>query len=160
MKRKTVDIRGMSFRVPILRAIATFALAAMTAPILLAQDGASAEVKALRQMIEQQGKQIEQLSAKVTRLAAKVEGNADPAAPAPAAAPPTGNAEFAVPAARVVTPAAPANVHIVVKGESLEKIAKAHGTTSLDLQKLNRISDPKKLQIGQQLTLPPQPPKK
>ena len=65
-----------------------------------------------------------------------------------------------MPAARVVTPAAPANVHIVVKGESLDKIAKTHGTTAVELQKLNRITDPKKLQIGQQLMLPQPTPKK
>ena len=47
-----------------------------------------------------------------------------------------------------------------VKGESLEKIAKSHGTTVPELQKINRISDPKKLQIGQQLLLPPPTPKK
>jgi nucleoid-associated protein YgaU len=47
-----------------------------------------------------------------------------------------------------------------VSRTSLEKIAKAHGTTIPDLMKLNRIKDPKKLQIGQQLTLPPEPPKK
>jgi 2',3'-cyclic-nucleotide 2'-phosphodiesterase/3'-nucleotidase len=56
--------------------------------------------------------------------------------------------------------ATPANTHIVVKGESLEKIAKTHGTTIAELQKLNRITDPKKLQIGQQLVLPPPAPKK
>ena len=72
----------------------------------------------------------------------------------------TTTATVAVPAARVVTPAAPANVHIVVKGESLDKIAKTHGTTAVELQKLNRITDPKKLQIGQQLMLPQPTPKK
>ena len=70
------------------------------------------------------------------------------------------NTEFAIPAARPVAPHPPANVHIVVKGESLEKIAKSHGTTVPELQKINRISDPKKLQIGQQLLLPPPTPKK
>ena len=46
-------------------------------------------------------------------------------------------------------------MHIVVKGDSLDKIAKQHNTTIAELQKLNKITDPKKLQIGQQLTLPP-----
>jgi LysM repeat protein len=48
-----------------------------------------------------------------------------------------------------------APVHIIVKGDSLDKIAKQHGVTITELQKLNKISDPKKLQIGQQLVLPP-----
>ena len=150
----------MSFRVPALRIFAIFAIATATSPLSSAQDPAPGDLKTLRQMIDQQAKQLDQLSAQVARLAAKIEGKADPATPAPATPAANDNAEFAVPAARVVTPPAAANVHIVVKGESLEKIAKAHGTTSAELQKLNRITDPKKLQIGQQLTLPAQPPKK
>ena len=145
----------MSFRVPILRAVATFAVATLTSSVTRAQDGAAGEVKALRLLVEQQAKQIERLTAQVAALTTKIEGGAAPAPAAPAA----DNAEFAVPAARVVPPHAPANVHIVVKGESLEKIAKSHGTTAAELQKINRITDPKKLQIGQQLLLPPQTPK-
>ena len=147
----------MSFRVSILRATAAFALFALTSPSLCAQDSTAAEVKALRDRVEQQAKQIETLTAQVARLTAKLD---DGGASTPVASPALGTAEFAVPAARVVTPAAPANVHIVVKGESLDKIAKTHGTTAVELQKLNRITDPKKLQIGQQLMLPQPTPKK
>jgi len=152
----------MSFRVPILRAVATLAVAAPISSATHAQDGVTAEVKVLRQIVDQQARQIETLTAQVARLNAKIEGHAE-AAPAatdrttPAAG---DNAEFAVPAARAVAPHPPANVHIVVKGESLEKIAKSHGTTTAELQKFNRITDPKKLQIGQQLLLPPPTPKK
>ena len=151
-----VDTVGMNFRVPILRAAATLALATLTSPALRAQDSTAAEVKALRERIEQQAKQIETLTAQVARLNAKLEGGGPST---PVASPAADTAEFSVPAARVVTPVA-ANAHIVVKGESLEKIAKAHGTTALELQKLNRITDPKKLQIGQQLVLPQPAPKK
>ncbi len=155
----------MSFRVPILRAVATFAVAAIASAETKAEDAAAAEVKALRQIVEQQGKQIEALSAQVSRLNSRMEGIAEtPAATtthtAAPAAPAADSAEFAIPAARVVPPHPPANVHIVVKGESLEKIAKSHGTTVPDLQKINRIPDPKKLQIGQQILLPPPTPKK
>ena len=146
----------MTFRVPILRAAATLAVATLISPALRAQDTTAAEVKALRDRVEQQAKQIETLTAQVARLTAKLE---DGGASTPVASPSVGAAEFAVPAARVVTPVA-ANVHIVVKGESLDKIAKAHGTTAPELQKLNRITDPKKLQIGQQLMLPQPTPKK
>lgn len=162
MSRGNVEIRVMSFRVPILRVAATFAVATLASSSTHAQDSAAGEVQALRTMLEQQAKQIESLSAQVAKLRAKIEDPATPPAPKPAPAPaPTpgeNSGEFAAPAARVVAP--PANVHIVVKGESLEKIAKAHGTTTSDLMNLNRIKDPKKLQIGQQLTLPPTPPKK
>ena len=151
----------MSFRVPILRVAATFAMAALTSPALRAQESTAAEVKALRERVEQQAKQIETLTAQIARLNAKIDGDA--AASAPVSSPPspgTGSPEFAIPAARVVAPPARPNVHIVVKGESLEKIAKTHGLTTPELQKFNRITDPKKLQIGQQLMLPPPNPKK
>jgi len=159
MLRENVNSRAMSFRVPILRTIAILAVATLTSPVIRAQDSETGEVKALRLLVEQQAKQLEALSAQVARLSAKIEGGAAPA-PAAASAPAADNAEFAVPAARVVTPQAPANVHVVVKGDSLEKIAKSHGTTIAELQKRNRITDPKKLQIGQQLVLPPPNPKK
>jgi LysM repeat protein len=146
----------MIFRVPILRAIGAFALLQFVSPMAGAQDGTAAELKSLRALIEQQSRQLDALSALVARLTARLDGGA-----APAAAPASDGAEFAVPAARVVAPPAPAaNVHVVVKGDSLEKIAKTHGTTTIELQRLNRISDPKKLQIGQQLVLPPTTPKK
>ena len=148
----------MSFRVPNLRAVAAFAVAILISPVARAQDGVAGEVKALRQIVEQQAKQIEALTAQVARLSAKVEGHAV-AAPAAAEHSAADSAEFAIPAARTVAPQVPANMHIVVKGESLEKIAKSHGTTSAELQKINRIADPKKLQIGQQLLLPPPNPK-
>jgi LysM repeat protein len=157
MLRENVESRAMNFRVPILRAAAFFA-AVLTSSLANAQDVAS-EVKILRQTVAQQAKQIEALSAQIARLTEKIEGHANPAPAAERGAPaPAESTEFAIPAARAVPPHPPANVHIVVKGESLEKIAKSHGTTTTDLQKLNRITDPKKLQIGQQLQLPPPPP--
>ena len=149
----------MKIRVPALRAFMAFTLAATTATH--AQEGLAGELKSLRQVVEQQAKQLDALAAQVARLNARLDVKPDAAGSAEQPAG-TGNAtgEFAIPAAKVVTPAAQANVHIVVKGESLEKIAKANGTTVLELQKLNKISDPKKLQIGQQLLLPLPPPKK
>jgi LysM repeat protein len=149
-------------------------LAAWFTPITQAQVGAPAapsvpdELKALRQMIEQQSKQIDALTAQITRLGGELERRnmATPAtplaeiketpdagaAPAPAGAAPAG-APPAAPTPKVVGP--PPNVHIVVKGDSLDKIAKQNNTTIADLIKLNKIADPKKLQIGQQITLPP-----
>ncbi len=46
------------------------------------------------------------------------------------------------------------NHHIVRKGETLTIIAKQHHTTAEELMRLNKISDPRKLQIGQRLILP------
>lgn len=146
-----------------------FAQAQVNTPIT--QPAGSAvldELKALRQLIEQQSKQIDSLTAQITRLGGELERRnvvtpSTPlaetketpdagAAPAPAGSAPAG-AAAAAPTPKVVTPAA--NVHIVVKGDSLDKIAKQNNTTSVELQKLNKITDPKKLQIGQQIILPP-----
>jgi LysM repeat protein len=139
-------------------------LAAWFSPFATAQDTAPAggsvqdELRSLRQLIEQQSKQIDSLSAQITRLGGELERRnlATPAAPLPDAnktEPENETAPAAAPAPKVVNP--PANVHIVVKGDSLDKIAKQNNTTIAELQKLNKIADPKKLQIGQQLTLPP-----
>ena len=160
MSRENVEDLAMSIRVPFLRT-AAFSLAALVASAASAQDIAS-EVKALRQAVETQAKQIEVLSAQVARLAERLEGHRISPAAVTESAPalPPDSTEFAIPAARPVPPHPPANVHIVVKGESLEKIAKSHGIATADLQKINHITDPKKLQIGQQLQLPPTTPKK
>jgi murein DD-endopeptidase MepM/ murein hydrolase activator NlpD len=44
-----------------------------------------------------------------------------------------------------------ANTYIVVKGDTLTKIAKAHGSTVAELVKLNGIKDKNKISIGQVL---------
>jgi len=151
----------MYSRVTTLPALAAIALIAFPSLTVRAQDAVAEELKALRQILERQAKQLETLSAQVARLTAR-EGGADVAAgPGGAerpATPPGEPGEYSVPVARPVAP--PANTHIVVKGDSLEKIAKTHGTTVTELRKINRITDPKKLQIGQQLLLPPTTPKK
>jgi LysM repeat protein len=156
---------GMTPRIHSVVSRSALALAAFVTSAAQGQDAPAAgsvqeELKALRQMIEQQSKQIDSLSAQITRLGGELERRnlATPATPLPAATPTEGGGTEpaqAPPAARVVS--APANVHIIVKGDSLDKIAKQHNTTIAELQKLNKIADPKKLQIGQQLTLPPAP---
>jgi nucleoid-associated protein YgaU len=158
-----MEASRMYLRVTFLPALAAIALVTLPAQ---AQDAVADELKALRQLLERQTKQLEVLTGQVARLTARVEGGPDVSVTssgpntgaAPAAVAPGEPGEYSVPVARAVAP--PPNMHIVVKGDSLEKIAKAHGTTIAELQKLNRITDPKKLQIGQQLLLPPTPPKK
>lgn len=145
----------MTPRISTIVAACALSLAGIFTPSVRAQDAVQSELKALRQLIEQQAQKIETLSAQVARLSAQLDGrtanapapatHAAPVAPAPVVA------DFTPPA----VPPKPANVHIVVKGDSLDKIAKQHNTTAADLQKINKITDPKKLQIGQQLLLPP-----
>lgn len=47
------------------------------------------------------------------------------------------------------------NTHIVARGETLTSIAKTRGVSVSDLQKLNHIDNPLKLQAGQTLLIPP-----
>jgi murein DD-endopeptidase MepM/ murein hydrolase activator NlpD len=49
---------------------------------------------------------------------------------------------------------AAAEQHTVRKGETLVSIAKKYNTTPQQIMRLNKISDPRRLQIGQQLNLP------
>jgi LysM repeat protein len=146
----------MTTRISTIAAASALSLVGIFTPAARAEDAVQNELKALRQRIEQQGQKIEMLSAQVSRLSAQLDGrtaNAPAPSPAPAvtSAPVPAPADFTPPP----TPPKPANVHIVVKGDSLDKIAKQHNTTAQDLQKINKITDPKKLQIGQQLLLPP-----
>jgi LysM repeat protein len=113
------------------------------------------EVRALRQLVEQQTKQIQTLSDQVARLSARIDNGVAAGTPIPAA-PPAAAAETPATPRVVAPPQPPPNSHIVVKGDSLEKIAKQHNTTVADLLKLNKIPDPKKIQIGQQIILPPE----
>jgi 2',3'-cyclic-nucleotide 2'-phosphodiesterase/3'-nucleotidase len=157
---KMESITRMTPRNSIIVAAYALSLAGVFTPSVRAQDAVQNELKVLRQRIEQQGQKIEMLSAQVARLSAQLDGRtANAPAPAPAPAPAAGPAVTPTPAVADFTPPAtppkPANVHIVVKGDSLDKIAKQHNTTAVDLQKINKITDPKKLQIGQQLLLPP-----
>ncbi len=45
-------------------------------------------------------------------------------------------------------------VYTVVAGDTLDEIAKAHGTTYQELAKYNNISNPNKISIGQKITIP------
>ena len=120
-----------------------------------AQDTVQAELAQLRKLVELQNTKIDALSAQVARLTVHLDTQAGlgapRATPAIIAAPTV--APEAAPVPRILASAP--KVHIVVKGEALEKIAKQYGITVAELQKLNNITDPKKLQVGQQLTLPP-----
>jgi LysM repeat protein len=49
------------------------------------------------------------------------------------------------------------NTHIVARGETLTSIAKMHGVSVSDLQKLNHIDNPLKLQAGQTILIPTSP---
>jgi LysM repeat protein len=137
--------------------VAAMAMVGPSHTSAIAQDSVQSELAQLRKLVEQQNTKIDTLSAQIARLSAQLDAKGTaPAAVATAPASPAAAAaaeEFA-PTPRILANAP--KVHIVVKGEALEKIAKQHGITVAELQKLNNITDPKKLQVGQQLTLPPE----
>ncbi|MBC8263816.1 MAG: LysM peptidoglycan-binding domain-containing protein, partial [Anaerolineales bacterium] len=53
-----------------------------------------------------------------------------------------------------VSPTIAQVVHVVQEGDTLSEIAKQYGVTVEALQEVNAISDPKRLQIGQELIIP------
>ena len=60
----------------------------------------------------------------------------------------------AVVAAAAQQASSPAGTYVVAPGDTLAKIAKKFGTKAETLAKLNSISDPRKLRIGQKLQVP------
>jgi len=107
------------------------------------------ELRDLRQVIEQQSKQIDVLAQEIARLNLLLEGKK---AVPDLAADSDQTTETAAPAG-ATTPAGP--IHIVTKGETLTAIAKRYKVTVPELLKMNKITDVRRLQIGQQLVLPP-----
>jgi LysM repeat protein len=141
------------------------------APALAAggQDGAPPagdDLRIMRQMLEQQSRQIDVLAQEIARLNLLLEGRTANATAEPAAdtvpSAPAAPLEPAAPRADAVDTSAPAAkgtangpVHIVTKGETLTVIARHYKVTVAQLLKVNKIADVRKLQIGQTLVLPP-----
>ena len=59
-----------------------------------------------------------------------------------------------VPPAPVKTSVAAENVYVVKPGDSLSKIAAAHGVKTAELKELNNVVDVNKIRVGQKLILP------
>ncbi len=133
------------------------------------------QIQLLRLQIEAQSKQINHLSQQVAKLSQFLEtakrpqsaAQPAPAEPnpasettgAPASAPAAGQAQETprepqkeAPKIESTDPATPR--HVVEKGETLTAIAKRYNISVAELQKLNKIENDRKLQIGQSLQLP------
>jgi LysM repeat protein len=114
------------------------------------------DLQTMRQLLEQQTRQLEVLTREVARLTQLVDNGHSVAAMTPAAAqnvPPI--QEINPPATPAETIAGEAPVtHTVSKGETLTSIAKQYKIPVGDLQKLNKIENDRKLQIGQTLLIP------
>lgn len=153
------------------------ACALLCASALLAQDETSAnagsspapgtdDVRVLRQLIEQQSRQIETLTQQVSKLDQLLEARSGTATAAATPAvtqnmPPVQESVASAtpatepPKAVAATPGADGGMtHVVAKGETLTVIAKHYKVSIADLLKVNKITDERKLQIGQTLTIP------
>jgi len=114
------------------------------------------DIKLIRQILEQQSRQIESLTQQVEALVRLLQErqagvpSLDMAPPIAADMPPA-RSQDPVP----VLPATPARrTHVVIKGESFSSIADKYGISITELMKLNPMQDPRKMQIGQTLILP------
>lgn len=133
-------------------------------PVASAQDSiALREIRELRQLLDQQSKQLQTLTEQVTKLNQALEsqkGGSDPAVrgvPAPPASPPEPASPSPPPGVEIPKAEAAVssgNKHVVAKGETLTAIAKQHNVSIAELQKANKIENDRKLQIGQTLTIP------
>ena len=119
------------------------------------------QVGALRDAVIQQTRQIDALTAEIERLGVAM-GQRRPAK-SPAAAPEstetpvvnTTSTPAQTPAAAPTpTPDPTILQHTVVKGDNLTNIAKKYGTSVDAIQKLNKITDARKMQVGQVLAIP------
>ena len=153
----------MSRLFPLLATLGAFAPVLMAADTPLAQ-----EVHELRRDVQIQAKKIEALSEQILRLTQLAE--AAKAAPQHVhLPPPTATTEMVKPAPAPAAPAKPSAPevetpkaepipppikHTVEKGETLTSIAKHYNIPLADLQKLNKITNDRKLQIGQTLSVP------
>jgi LysM repeat protein len=93
---------------------------------------------------------------KLTVGAATSVAMAPAPAPAMAVAPASAVVPASAPIAQAPAPAvaAPGHSYTVVKGDTLTKIAKSFGISPAAIMAANRLSDPKKLKIGQALLIP------
>lgn len=140
---------------------------ALTAGVTLAEEqapnSAQEDLRAIRQMIEQQALKIETISKEIGKLSQQLESNHGTApvqpSPVPSEAPVAKPVEpkpvAEPPKAEPVTPLG--TTHVVAKGETLTSIAKHYKTSVFDLLKANKIEDDRKLQIGQSLVIPKVP---
>ena len=124
------------------------------------------QVGALREAVIQQTRQIDALTAEIERLGVALNQRRPPKAPTvgttqiPTPAP-IASAVGTTPAASATPVATPEPTpipntlaHTVVKGDNLSNISKKYGTTIEVVQKLNKITDARKIQVGQVLAIP------
>jgi LysM repeat protein len=132
-------------------ALAPAALA--QAPESSASGGSSAaQIDALSKKIDEQNAKIDVLSQQIQKLEQSLTGPKMIGIPEAAA---QSSSPAAIGAMTAETPHVQSGTsHTVARGETLTSIAKMHKVTIDELQKTNHITDDRKLQIGQTLTIP------
>jgi LysM repeat protein len=119
------------------------------------------QIAALREAVIQQTRQIDSLTAEIERLGVSL-GQRRPAKTEPTTSqPPTVNTTATASPSTTPPPPVPTatpdpNIiqHSVVRGDNLTNIAKKYGTTVEAIQKLNKITDARKMQVGQVISIP------
>jgi LysM repeat protein len=105
------------------------------------------QLQALAKKIDEQNAKIDTLSQQILKLEQQV-ANIRPGVMVGETTPaPTATTETAAHVAN-------GNTHTVARGETLTSIAKMHGVTVSELQKVNHIENDRKLQIGQTIVIP------
>jgi LysM repeat protein len=135
-------------------ALSSFALWTASAESPVPQEGKSAEsaqLEVLVKKIDEQNAKIDALSQEILKLEQQLSHSRPgvmigEAAPAPATA--------AAAAASPSHSAVAGNTHTVARGETLTSIAKMYKVTVDELQQANHIEDGRKLQAGQNITIP------
>jgi len=118
----------------------------------------SARFEAILKKIDEQNAKIDMLSQQILKLEQQLASSRPgvmigEGAPAGSATPTTSTST----APSASAPPATGNSHVVARGETLTSIAKMHKVTIDELQKLNHIENPLKLQIGQTIMIPGSP---
>jgi LysM repeat protein len=121
------------------------------------RSASATDLQVLAKKIDEQNAKIDLLSQQILKLELQISnmrpgvmiGEGSSATSTTSAAPTTPEPE------RQSSPNG--NSHIVARGETLTSIAKMHGVSVSDLQKLNHIDNPLKLQAGQTILIPSSP---
>lgn len=113
------------------------------------------ELQVVRQLLEQQSRQIETLTQQIAKLNQLLEESHDvPPAPMRDTPPVTEPVASSPAQPPPPSPALDQRTHIVSKGETLTSIAREYNVTVGDLMQVNTVTDDRKLQIGQVIVLP------
>jgi LysM repeat protein len=114
------------------------------------------DLQTLAKKIDEQNAKIDMLSQQIFKLEQALAAASRPGVMIGEGAS-TSTSPTATPVAETPRTSGNGNSHIVARGETLTSIAKTYGVSVSDLQKLNHIDNPLKLQAGQTILIPASP---